>query len=85
MQLARSGGHRPEKKITAKDIDGHVQSLRLSISEEGPKYRKQSDKRGDIAQSVWEASSAIQLLVYNAPGQTTDEKNFGCEQITPIP
>ena len=44
MHMARRGGLRSEKKIPVKDIDGHVQNLRLGLNEEDLKYRKKPDK-----------------------------------------
>ena len=44
MHLARRGGHRAEKKIPTKDIDGHVQNLRVGLSEEDLKFRKKPGK-----------------------------------------
>ena len=40
MHLARRGGHRAEKKIQIKDIDGHVQSLRDQLTEEDLEYQR---------------------------------------------
>ena len=40
MNLARRGGHRAEKKIQIRDIDGHVQSLRAQLAEEDSEYQR---------------------------------------------
>ena len=48
--LARRGGHRSEKKIQVEDIDGHVQNLRSSLTEEEWKYK---DKDKDKGKSKW--------------------------------
>ena len=78
--LSRRGGHRPEKKINAGDIDGHVRSLRLSIADGDLKYHKKADKRVGLANAGGEALSAIQLPAYNGPEQTTDGVNFGANK-----
>ena len=43
MHLARRGEHRSEKKMQVKDIDGHLQNLRSSLTAEELKY-KDKDK-----------------------------------------
>ena len=40
MRLARRGGHKAEKKIHVKDIDGHVQSFRAQLAEADLKYQR---------------------------------------------
>ena len=40
MHLARRGGHKAEKKIPVKDIDGTVQNLRSQLTEEDMKYQR---------------------------------------------
>ena len=39
MHLSRRGGHRSEKKISVKDIDGHVQNLRANLTQEDLRYK----------------------------------------------
>ena len=67
MHLARRGGHRSEKRIPVKDIDGHVQNLRSLLTEEELKYK---DKDKDKGKTKWipkAGGSACNTALANQP------------------
>ena len=44
MHLARGGGLKTEKEIKVKDVDGHVQNLRMLLTADELKYKTDKDK-----------------------------------------
>ena len=68
MHMARRGGHRSEKRIPAKYIDGHVRSLRLGITAEDPKRRKKPEKWKETTQAGGDSLCATHVSAHGSSG-----------------
>ena len=74
MQLARRSGHLDGKKIRPKNVDGHVQTLRLQLLSKDldipqPRWRRRKDKAGGDV--IWEPG-----VIQPVANQTTSQESI---------